>query len=113
MPDFQGLGLGYQISNFTGAIYKADGRRYYTKTVHPALGESRNKNVDDWKPTGDNGKVRKKRNAPRPYESHWAHNSRISYCHEYIGKEVHGYGELIKPISEMRKDKKNREKLQK
>ncbi len=105
LPDFQGLGLGYEISKFIGAIYRNDGRRYYTKTVHPALGESRNKKKEEWRGTNDNGKVRKKRKKEFNYESHWKHNSRISYCHEYIGESVNGYGELIKPIKEMREAK--------
>lgn len=105
LPDFQGLGLGYKISKFTGAIYKNDGRKYYTKTVHPALGESRNNNTNEWRGTNDNGKVRKKRKKEFNYESHWKHNSRISYCHEYIGESISGYEELIRPIKEMREAK--------
>ena len=105
LPDYQGLGIGIQISKFTASIYKNDGRRYYTKTVHPALGEKRNKNIYEWRGTNDNGKIRKKRKKEFNYESHWKHNSRISYCHEYIGKEISGYEDLILPIKEMRKSK--------
>jgi len=105
LPDYQGLGIGIQISKFTASIYKNDGRRYYTKTVHPALGEKRNKNTDEWRGTNDNGKIRKKRKKEFNYESHWKHNSRVSYCHEYIGKEISGYEDLILPIKEMRKSK--------
>ena len=32
--------------------------------------------------------------------------TRTSYCHEYIGSGVSGYEELVKPIKEMRDDKK-------
>lgn len=102
LPDFQGLGLGYRISTFTGSIYKNDGRKYYTKTVHPALGEARNKYINEWRGTNDNGKIRKKRKKEFNYESHWKHNSRISYCHEYIGEPMEGYEQLILPIKEMR-----------
>jgi ABC-type lipoprotein export system ATPase subunit/predicted acetyltransferase len=106
LPDFQGLGLGYEISKFTASIYKSEGKKYYTKTVHPALGENRNKRKDHWRATNDNGKIRKKRKKEFNYESHWKHNSRVSYCHEYIGDVVNGYNELIKPIKEIRKYKK-------
>ena len=101
LPDYQGLGLGYEISKFTAQIYRNAGRRYFTKTVHPALGEKRNSNID-WRGTPDNGKERKKRKKEFNYESHWKHNSRPSYCHEYIGESISGYEELLLPINEMR-----------
>lgn len=104
LPDYQGLGIGYEISRITGAIYRSVGRRYFTKTVHPALGEKRNGNPD-WRPTPDNGKERKKRKKEFNYEHHWKHNSRPSYCHEYIGESISGYESLLLPINEMRNKK--------
>lgn len=101
LPDYQGLGIGYFISKFTASIYKSIGRRYFTKTVHPALGIKRNKS-NNWRPTPDNGKERKKRNKEFNYEHHWKHNSRPSYCHEYIGESLTGYEEILLPINEMR-----------
>ena len=104
LPDYQGLGLGYEISKFIAQIYKSINRRYFTKTVHPALGEKRNQSIE-WRGTPDNGKERKKRKKEFNYESHWKHNSRPSYCHEYIGESISGYEELLKPIKEMREAK--------
>jgi GNAT superfamily N-acetyltransferase len=101
LPDYQGLGIGYRVSEFIAKIYKNDGRRYYTKTVHPALGEYRN-NSDKWRGTPDNGKERKRRKKESNYESHWSHNSRPSYCHEYIGESLNGFENLILSIKEMR-----------
>lgn len=101
LPDYQGLGIGYEISKFTAQIYKSVGRRYYTKTVHPSLGIKRNKSKN-WRATPDNGKVRKKRNKEFNYESHWKHNSRISYCHEYIGEPLYGYEFIVDPIEKIR-----------
>lgn len=101
LPDYQGLGLGTEISNITASIYKNSGKKYYTKTVHPALGVHRNKS-EKWRGTPDNGKVRKKRLKEFNYESHWKHNSRISYCHEYIGEGLKGFEDLIIPIKEIR-----------
>lgn len=102
LPDYQGLGIGYEISKFTASIYRSLDRRYFTKTVHPALGEKRNEEVSNWRPTPDNGKVRKKRKKEFNYESHWKHNSRPSYCHEYIGPSMRGYENLTLPINQMR-----------
>lgn len=104
LPDYQGLGLGYKISKFTAQIYKSLGRRYFTKTVHPALGEKRN-NSTEWRGTPDNGKERKKRKKEFNYEHHWKHNSRPSYCHEYIGESISGYEDLLLPINQMRTKK--------
>ena len=105
LPDFQGLGIGAVVSDFIGAIYRNAGRRYYTKTIHPALGEYRNSS-DSWRETPDNGKIRKQRKALSNYDSHWQPKRRASYCHEYIGESLGGYEDLLKPIKEMRESKK-------
>jgi len=104
LPDYQGLGLGTTISNFTAAIYKDSDYRYFTKTVHPAIGGYRNNNKDIWRGTSKNGKSPKAQNAMGGM-SGWNVLVRTSYCHEYIGKGVDGYEELLKPIKEMREAK--------
>lgn len=105
LPDYQGLGLGTTMSNFTAAIYKNNGYRYFTKTVHPAIGVYRNNNKDIWKGTSKNGKSPKAQNAMGGM-SGWNVLVRTSYCHEYIGEEISGYEELLKPIKQMREAKK-------
>ena len=104
LPDYQGLGLGYKISEFTGAIYKNSGYRYFTKTVHPALGVYRNKNKEIWKATSKNGKEPK--DLGYNTKLNWDVKLRISYCHEYVGESVSGYEDLLLPINEMRQNKK-------
>tara|TARA_R110002020_G_scaffold216413_3_gene424079 strand:- start:2341 stop:3501 length:1161 start_codon:yes stop_codon:yes gene_type:complete len=104
LPDYQGLGLGTTISNTTAAIYKSSGYRYFTKTVHPAIGGYRNKNLDKWRGTSKNGKPPKSQNAMGGM-SGWNVFIRTSYCHEYIGEGIDGYTELLKPIKEMRENK--------
>ena len=37
--------------------------------------------------------------------------SRASYCHEYIGEGLSGYENLLLPIAEMRKNKKELSQL--
>jgi ABC-type lipoprotein export system ATPase subunit/GNAT superfamily N-acetyltransferase len=105
LPDYQGLGLGTTMSNFTAAIYKNNGYRYFTKTVHPAIGVYRNNNKDIWRGTSKNGKSPKAQNAMGGM-SGWNVFIRTSYCHEYIGEEISGYEELLKPIKQMREAKK-------
>lgn len=104
LPDYQGLGLGTTISNFTAAIYKDSDYRYFTKTVHPAIGGYRNNNSDIWRGTSKNGKSPKSQNAMGGM-SGWNVLVRTSYCHEYIGESISGYEELIRPIKEMREAK--------
>ena len=109
LPDFQGLGLGVKISEFCSAIFKGIGGKVYTKTIHPALGEYR-ENSDNWRPTSMNGKVRHK-SSKKSDTSAKNRLERPSYCHEYIGKPIIGYSELLKPIKEMRENKNKQIKL--
>jgi energy-coupling factor transporter ATP-binding protein EcfA2 len=104
-PDYQGLGIGYKISEFTAAIYKQSRYRYFTKTVHPALGKYRNKNIKMWKATDKNGRNYTDKHINKNEMkgmTNWNVLSRTSYCHEYIGESISGYEELLLPINEMR-----------
>jgi len=100
LPDYQGLGLGTAISNFTAAIYRESGFRYFTKTVHPALGNYRNEMIF-WKGTSKNGKSEKDQNQMKGMES-WKVMTRSSYCHEFIGGTIVGFENLLLPVAEMR-----------
>lgn len=107
LPDYQGLGLGAVISNFTASIYKNGGYRYFTKTVHPALGSYRNAQKDLWKETSKNGKNPKTQNQMGGMKG-WNVLVRTSYCHEYIGEPISGYENLLLPVSELRIDLKTK-----
>ena len=102
LPDFQGVGIGSKITNFLGGVFKDIGARYFTKTIHHALGKYRN-NSNLWKPTAFNGKMRNK--SESKLNKYTSIKLRASYCHEYIGESIEGYSELLKPISDMRKIK--------
>ena len=108
LPDYQGLGLGSSISNFIGGISKDYGYRYFTKTIHPALGEYRNKNNHIWKPTAYNGKIRNDKVLPNKWKKLLC---RKSYCHEYIGESISGHSEILAPINEMREKTKKQYNL--
>tara|TARA_R110002049_G_scaffold253995_1_gene429365 strand:- start:141 stop:1295 length:1155 start_codon:yes stop_codon:yes gene_type:complete len=108
LPDYQGMGLGVYISNFTSSILVNMGKRVYTKTISPALGEYR-ENSDLFKPTSKN---RKKRNDHNSDGGARIRLSRSSYCHEYIGKGLSGYENILLPIKEMRELKNNNFKLE-
>lgn len=99
LPDYQGLGIGSKISEFVASI--VDGR-VFTKTVNPALGEYRNKSIC-WKPTSKHLKELRGQHKEKG-ENIWTTKTRASYCHEYIGEKVDGYGDLLLPIEIMRKN---------
>ena len=82
---------------------KNEDAKYYIKTVSPALGEYNNKRVDRWEPTAFNGKVRVDKKRKNVYTTL---RTQPSYCHQYIGKSISGYEELLLPVGEMR-NKKN------
>ena len=104
LPDFQGLGLGVKISEFSAAIFKDIGGKVYSKTVHPALGVYRS-GSEKWRPTSMNGKIRHK-SSKKSDSSAKNRLERASYCHEYVGDSISGYSELLKPIKEMRNNNK-------
>lgn len=103
-PDYQGMGIGSKISEFCGGIVKNIGGKYYTKTINPALGEYRNSHTENWKPTLFNGKVRVNTNDHS--DVYKTIKQRASYCHEYVGNSIDGYDELLKPVDELRDEKK-------
>ena len=108
LPDFEGLGLSRKIFDFCGGLVKSmcddeHDYRLYIKTAHRRFGESlgRNPNV---RGTSFDGKGRDKRSADnKKYRNRL---TRVSYCKEYIGGSVDGYDVLMKPIGELRKERK-------
>lgn len=84
-PQFQGLGLGARMSDWTAhyvVTTLTDGQgKFFAKTVHPRLGEYR-ENSDKWKGTSKN---RQKREASVNDNRGQSRLLRVSYSHEYIG----------------------------
>lgn len=48
LPDFQGLGFGFELINYFGSLYKKDGKTLYIKTSNPALFKAMDKNNKKW-----------------------------------------------------------------
>lgn len=109
LPDFQGIGLGTKICEFTSALFVSIGGKVYIKTVNPALGVYHN-NSESWRGTSMNGKIRHS-SSKKSDSSAKNRLERASYCHEYIGEGISGYEELLKPIKEMRENKNKQTKL--
>ena len=108
--DYQGLGLSTEIFNFIGGIVKSlsdneHDYRLYIKTAHRKFGEAlgRNPNV---RSTSFDGKGRDKRSVEHDKHKYRNRLERVSYCKEYIGDRIDGYQDMLRPIGEMRKEKK-------
>lgn len=89
LPDFQGLGIGVRLSDAVAEMHIQEGKRFFSKTAHPRLGEYR-QNSPKWRATSKNGIKRSDYNGDRA-ESKYSrillekHKHRVCYSHEYIG----------------------------
>lgn len=86
LPDYQGLGIGVRVSDAIGQLHVDAGFRYYSRTVHPRMGEYRHSSPF-WRPT----KHDKRKNAgvyAAGATSCMKPLVRQSYSHEYIGNSL-------------------------
>ena len=95
IPEFQGLGIGFALSEAVGEEYISRGLRYFSKTAHPALGTKRN-GSNKWRATSTNmqkrrsyltkeGKARKQAGFGKTEEAIYRDAKRVCYSHEYMG----------------------------
>ncbi|ALY07058.1 hemin importer ATP-binding subunit [Vibrio phage vB_VmeM-32] len=92
LPDYQGLGLGPKISEYTaGMLMNISGGYVYARTIHPTLGNYRS-NSPNWTPTSTNGKM--------TAEDKMSSNRlrRPAYSHRYVGPIVENCENLLHPI---------------
>jgi ABC-type lipoprotein export system ATPase subunit/GNAT superfamily N-acetyltransferase len=94
LPEFQGLGIGYKLSEAIAEEYTSRGLRYFSKTAHPALGEKRDVS-ERWRATSTNrqkrrsylkkdGTARKQKGFGKTEKSVMRDYNRICYSHEFI-----------------------------
>ena len=110
LPDYQGLGFSTQIFNFVGGIVKSlsdEGHDYrlYIKTAHSKFGEALGRNPNA-RGTAFDGKGRDKKAIEHDNHRYRNRLQRVSYCKEYIGNKIDGFQFMLKPINELRKQKK-------
>jgi GNAT superfamily N-acetyltransferase len=95
LPEFQGMGIGFRVSEAIAGIYTEEGKRFFSKTAHPALGEKREVSPK-WRPTSTNKVMRKsyidKDGNPRDSKGYGKTKdalirdaNRVCYSHEFIG----------------------------
>jgi hypothetical protein len=88
LSDYQGMGIGNNMSECVGEILISEDKRFFSKTANIKLGEYRN-NKDSWRPTSKNGKSRKDNLDRKKNYNNMVDSSlclRVCYSHEYIGK---------------------------
>ena len=86
-PDFQGFGFGPRISEVVAQHYFEQGKRYFSKTSHPRLGEYRD-NSPVWKATSKNH-MKRRDGVNNAQKLRWGMNhERWSYSHEYVGSTI-------------------------
>lgn len=86
LPDYQGMGIGVTFSDAIAQIHIDQGKRYYSRTIHPRMGMHR-ENSPLWKPTSKNKKLRTDIKYNHIFNNHYADNKRVCFSHEYIGKK--------------------------
>ncbi len=92
LPDYQGFGLGPQVSEVMGVYLLTQGFRYFCKTSHHRLGEHRNRSAL-WKATAQNMKSR-----DNPDKNlRWRRKEAVSYCHEFVGDNPALYERVMNP----------------
>ena len=85
LPDFQGLGIGVRMSDAVAQIHLDEGKRYYSKTAHPRMGEYRNKS-SLWRATSMNGSFQSEdmMNSKSGFNRTLRIN-KVCFSHEFVG----------------------------
>lgn len=101
LPEYQGLGLGVRLSDHIAALHVAEGKRYFSRTTHPRMGEYRERSTL-WRPTDKNRKRRHALGHNRQDLAHWgADTTRVAYSHEYIGPPTTAASFAIEPLERL------------
>lgn len=86
LPDYQGLGIGCRFSDAIAQIHIDEGKRYFSRCLHPRMGFYR-EHSDLWVATSKNMRLRTDVTHENVFKEHYADNKRICFSHEYIGKK--------------------------
>lgn len=91
LPDYQGLGIGVRLSDAVAQMHIDAGKRYFSKTAHPRMGEYR-ESSPLWQPSAKNRMARadyaRRKDKKFSAALKLAHMGRICYSHEYIGNSL-------------------------
>ena len=88
LSDYQGMGIGNNMSECIGKILVDEGKRFFSKTANIKLGEARSQRKS-WRPTSKNKKARPDNIGRQKNYNNMVKESlsmRVCYSHEYIGE---------------------------
>jgi len=85
LPEYQGLGIGVAFQDAIAEIYHRQGKRFYSRTIHPRVGQHR-QNSSKWTPTATNLKKQERHKTLTQISDHWTTDTRRTcFSHEYTG----------------------------
>ena len=85
LPEYQGLGIGVAFSDAIASLYLQQGKRYYSRTIHPRMGQHRQRSPR-WTPTAGNLKLQQPRTDLTVITDHWQNDTyRRCFSHRYTG----------------------------
>ena len=85
LPEYQGLGIGVAFSDAIASLYHMQGKRYYSRTIHPRMGQHRQKSPR-WTPTAGNLKKQNHQGDLTQISNHWTTDTRRTcFSHQYTG----------------------------
>lgn len=89
LPSWQGLGLGIRLSEAVASILRSEGKRFFSRTAHPRLGQYRDARPDKWRPTTHT--LQQRSDVAETYKDKSQYNrmnwdaQRVCWAHEFIG----------------------------
>lgn len=85
LPQYQGLGIGVAFQDAIAELYHRQGKRFYSRTIHPRVGQHR-QNSSKWTPTPSNLKKQTIQDQLTQISDHWqTDTSRTCFSHQYTG----------------------------
>ena len=85
LPEYQGLGIGSAFVDAIAEFFHRQGKRFYSRTIHPRVGQHR-ENSSKWTPTPGNLKIQTTHPTETQISDHWATDiARVCFSHQYTG----------------------------
>lgn len=85
LPEHQGLGIGTIFVDTIAELFHRQGKRFYSRTIHPRVGQHREKS-HLWTPTPGNLKKQQPNKTLTQISDHWTTDTlRTCYSHRYTG----------------------------
>ena len=91
LPDFQGLGIGFEILNYISQLYTNERKTIYMRTSNPALFLGMRKK-EEWKETSNSGIVDKR---GQTMIANGSKSYRIAYSFKYESKKTSDLTDII------------------